>query len=81
MPCKEGAGSPLSSFATPVPFLSCSLPYFNSRHKIPHSAENFMKIEPKLIKKGKKKKRNQYLKVSLFIFLFEAFIVEWDYIL
>ena len=38
----------LLSPATPLPWLTCPLPYFNSRHKTLHFGENFMEIGPKL---------------------------------
>ena len=44
-------GLPLfPSTAAPLPFLSCPLSYFNSRHKTLHFGENFLKIGPKLKK-------------------------------
>ena len=45
-----GGSSLLPSSATPLPFLSCPLTYFNSRHKTLQFGENFMKIGPKLKK-------------------------------
>ena len=46
-PIRRG-GLPLLPFlATPLSFFSCLLYYFNSRHKILHFGENFMKIRPK----------------------------------
>ena len=60
---------------TPLPFLSCLLSYFNSRHKTLHVDENLMKIIPKL-------KMLSMLKGQCYVYsIFEVFIVELDYIL
>ena len=68
-------GLPLLPFpATPLPFLSCLLSCFNSRHKTLHFGENFMKIGPKL-------KTLSMSKGQCYVYpIFEVFIVEWDYI-
>ena len=69
-------GPPLLPFpAAPLPFLSCLLSYFNSRHKILHFGENFMNIGPKL-------KMLSMFKGQCYVYsIFEVFIVELDYIL
>ena len=49
-PIWRGGPPLLPSPAAPLPFLSCPLSYFNSRHKTLHFGANFMKIGPKLKK-------------------------------
>ena len=49
-PIWRGRPPLLPSPATPLPFLSCPLSYFNSRHKTLHFGKNFKKIGPKLKK-------------------------------
>ena len=68
-------GLPLLPFpAAPLPFLSCFLSYFNSRHKTLHFGENSIKIDPKL-------KMLSMFKGQCSVYsIFEVFIVEWDYI-
>ena len=61
--------------AAPLPFLSCTLSYFNSRYKTLHFGENFMKIRPKL------KKLSMFEDQSYMYSISEVFIAEWDYIL
>ena len=48
----RGEGRPplLPSPTTLLPFSSCNLPYFNSRHNTLYFGENFMKIGPELKK-------------------------------
>ena len=72
-PIQRGGQLLLPSPAAPLPFLSCHLSYFNSRHK--YFGENFMKIGPKL--KNLLMFNGQFYVYSIF----EVFIVEWDYIL
>ena len=70
-PIRRGGLPLLPSPAALLPFLSCPLSYFNSRHKTLHFDENFMQTGPKL------KKIYQCLKVSFSCPLFfEIFIVE-----
>ena len=65
----------LPSPATPLPFLSCHLSYFNSRYKTLHVGGNFMKIRLKL-------KQLSMFKGQFYVYsIFEVFIVEWHYIL
>ena len=61
----------MEGWAAPLPFLSC---HFNFRHKALHFGENFMKIGPKL-------KKLSVFKGQFYMYIFEVFIVEWDYIL
>ena len=49
-PIWSGVPPLLPSPAAPLPFLSCPLSFFNSRHKTLHFGENFRKIRPKLKK-------------------------------
>ena len=72
----QRGGPPLLPFpATPLPFLSCPLSYFNSRHKTLHFGKNFMKIGPKL-------KKLSMFKGQCYVYsIFEVFIMEPDYIL
>ena len=69
-------GPPLLPFpAAPLPFLSCLLTCFNSRHKTLYFGENFMKIAPKLKIFSMSKGQCYMYSIS------EVFIVEWDFIL
>ena len=74
-PIWRGGPPLLPSIAAHLPFLSCPLSYFNSRHKTLHFGENFMKIGPK-------SKKLSVFKGQFYMYLysvFEVFIVEWDY--
>ena len=75
-PIWRGGPPLLPSSAAPLPFLSCILSYFNSRHKTLHFGEKFMKIRPKF------KKKKSMFKGGFYMYsIFEVFSVEWDYIL
>ena len=62
IPMQRGKPLLLPSPAAPLPFWSYPLPYFNSRHKTLHFAENFMNI-------GQNLKSYQCVKVSFMCIL------------
>ena len=73
-PIWRGGPPLLPTPAASLPFLSCPLSNFDSKHKTLHFGENFMKIGPKL-------KKLSMFKGQFYVYsIFEVFIVEWDYI-